>query len=85
MIFLDSLVSLIKYLNLKMIRHKLTFNPLTGKILIELINYNKMSITYKPKSGKRKKTQGFLKRNSTTNGKAVLKRRRQKGRKKISL
>jgi large subunit ribosomal protein L34 len=64
---------------------KLTFNPLAGKILIELIKDNKMSVTYKPKSAKRKKTQGFLKRNSTTNGKAVLKRRRQKGRKKISL
>jgi large subunit ribosomal protein L34 len=44
-----------------------------------------MSATYKPKSGKRKKRHGFRKRNSTKNGKAVLKRRKQKGRKKVAL
>jgi len=43
-----------------------------------------MSQTYKPKSKKRKKQHGFLKRNKTANGKNVLKRRRQKGRKKLT-
>ncbi|KKP79597.1 MAG: 50S ribosomal protein L34 [Candidatus Moranbacteria bacterium GW2011_GWF2_35_39] len=64
---------------------ELTFRLLTGKLLMKLINYKKMSITYKPKSGRRKRRQGFRKRNSTKKGKCVLKKRRQKGRKKISL
>lgn len=44
-----------------------------------------MSVTYKPKSRKRKRRHGFLKRNRTANGKNVLKRRRQKGRKKLTV
>lgn len=44
-----------------------------------------MSFTYKPKKGKRAKTHGFLVRSASKTGKAVLKRRRQKGRKKISV
>ncbi|HRY82533.1 MAG TPA: 50S ribosomal protein L34 [Candidatus Moranbacteria bacterium] len=44
-----------------------------------------MSITYKPKSAKRKKRHGFRKRNRTKNGKNVLKRRRREGRKKLAL
>lgn len=43
-----------------------------------------MSETYKPKSSRRKKRHGFLKRNQTAGGKGVLKRRRQKGRKKLT-
>jgi len=42
-----------------------------------------MSFTYKPKKGRRKSRHGFLKRNETKNGKNVIKRRRQKGRKKL--
>jgi large subunit ribosomal protein L34 len=43
-----------------------------------------MSQTYKPKSGRRKKRHGFRKRNQTKAGKNVLKRRRNKGRKKLT-
>ncbi len=44
-----------------------------------------MSFTYKPKKRKRATTHGFLVRSKTAGGKAVLKRRRQKGRKKLSV
>lgn len=44
-----------------------------------------MSITYKPKKRKRKKTHGFLSRTKTPGGKNVLKRRRQKGRKSLTV
>jgi len=44
-----------------------------------------MSKTYKPKVQKRKKTHGFLVRTSTKSGRNVLKNRRQKGRKKLSV
>ncbi len=43
-----------------------------------------MSQTYKPKKRKRARRHGFLKRSATANGKATLKRRRQKGRKKLT-
>ncbi|KKQ35638.1 MAG: 50S ribosomal protein L34 [Candidatus Nomurabacteria bacterium GW2011_GWB1_37_5] len=44
-----------------------------------------MSFTYKPKKRKRKTTHGFLVRNKTAGGKNILRRRRQKGRKKLSV
>jgi large subunit ribosomal protein L34 len=43
-----------------------------------------MSFTYNPKKKKRAKTHGFLARTKTQYGKNTLKRRRQKGRKKIT-
>ncbi|MFA6383559.1 MAG: 50S ribosomal protein L34 [Parcubacteria group bacterium] len=43
-----------------------------------------MSITYKPTKSRRKKRHGFLKRNESKNGKSILKRRRQKGRKRLT-
>jgi len=44
-----------------------------------------MSFTYKPKKRKRKRTHGFLKRTKTSSGKKILKRRREKGRKKLTV
>jgi len=41
--------------------------------------------TYQPKQRKRQKTHGFRSRQATKSGRAVLKRRRLKGRKKISI
>ena len=43
-----------------------------------------MSVTYQPKKKKRAKTHGFLVRSKTSGGKNVIKRRRAKGRAKIS-
>lgn len=44
-----------------------------------------MSVTYKPKKKKRKKTHGFLKRSRTPGGRNVIKRRRRKGRKSLTV
>ncbi|MGB2762399.1 MAG: 50S ribosomal protein L34 [Minisyncoccales bacterium] len=44
-----------------------------------------MSITYKPKKRKRKKTHGFLDRKRTKGGKRILAQRRRKGRRKLSV
>jgi len=44
-----------------------------------------MKMTYQPKKKKRAKTHGFLTRTKTAGGKNILKRRRRKGRKKLSV
>ncbi len=44
-----------------------------------------MSITYQPKKKKRARKHGFLKRMRLKTGKNVLKRRRQKGRRKLTV
>jgi len=44
-----------------------------------------MSQTYNPKNRKRKKTHGFLVRQKTASGRKIIKNKRRKGRKKVSV
>jgi len=44
-----------------------------------------MSITYQPKKRKRKRVHGFLKRQRTSFGRRVIRKRRQKNRYKLTV
>ena len=44
-----------------------------------------MSITYNPKKKKRARTHGFLARKSTSQGQEVVRRRRNKGRARVTV
>ncbi|MEI6479061.1 MAG: 50S ribosomal protein L34 [bacterium] len=44
-----------------------------------------MSVTYQPKKRKRSKTHDFRARSKTSGGRRVMKKRMQKGRKKLSI
>ena len=45
----------------------------------------KNKMTFQPKKGKRARVHGFLKRMSTQDGRNVIKRRMNKGRKKLTI
>jgi len=44
-----------------------------------------MSKTFNPKKGKRRKKHGFLKRMGSVGGRRIIKRRRQKSRRRLAV
>jgi len=59
--------------------------PIKFDFLLVFCIILRMSKTYNPKKKKRATTHGFLVRQSTKPGKAVIKKRRQKGRAKLTV
>jgi large subunit ribosomal protein L34 len=57
---------------------------LTSDVIHGKITINMPKRTFQPKKRTRAKVVGFMKRMSTNGGRAILKRRRNKGRKSLS-
>lgn len=53
--------------------------------IYKIVYNTSMSQTYQPKKKKRATTHGFLARSATSDGKKIIARRRQKGRKKLTV